>query len=127
MLLVPFSVHDHSYEIACDAPVFYESEGTPYSQGAGKLCSAERDWPELLAIGLLAVPPAIAGAALFTSGSARKRSSARVFAVLEMQKSEERARRKTRPDSGRRAPRPPNSTWHARWCSTRHQRLNRRA
>ncbi|MFD6274800.1 hypothetical protein ACFWFI_04355 [Streptomyces sp. NPDC060209] len=96
LLLMPFSVHDYQDEIACDAPVFYDSESTSYSQGAGKLCSAERDWPELLALGFLAVPPAIAGAALFTSGSARKRASAHVFRILEMQESEERARQKTR-------------------------------
>ncbi|MBM7439383.1 hypothetical protein [Streptomyces sp. HB132] len=96
MLLVPFGVHDSRDEIACDAPVFHGSEGAAYSQGAERLCSAERDWPELLTIGLLAVPPAIVGAALFTSGSARKRASSHVFRILEMQESEERARRKTR-------------------------------
>ncbi|MFF2730317.1 hypothetical protein ACFVS9_20780 [Streptomyces sp. NPDC058008] len=97
LLLMPFTVHDYADEIACDAPVFYESESTPYSQGAGKLCSAARDWPELLAIGVLAVPPAIVGAALFTSGSSRKRASAHVFRVLEMQESEDRAKQKRRP------------------------------
>jgi hypothetical protein len=86
-------------EIACEAPVFYDSESTSYSQGAGKLCSMERDWPELLGIGFLAVPPAVAGAALFTSGSARKRASSHVFRILEMQEAEERARRKARPES----------------------------
>lgn len=94
LLLIPFSVDDYHDEIACEAPVFYDSESTPYSEGAGKLCSAERDWPELLGIGALAVPPAVAGAALFTSGSARKRASAHVFRILEMQESEERARQK---------------------------------
>ncbi|MFE5240243.1 MULTISPECIES: hypothetical protein [unclassified Streptomyces] len=99
LLLIPFSVHDFQDEIACDAPVFYDSESTSYSQGAGKLCSAERDWPELLGIGFLAVPPAVAGAALFTSGSARKRASSHVFRILEIQESEERARQKARTKS----------------------------
>ncbi|MFE4214477.1 hypothetical protein [Streptomyces sp. NPDC056844] len=94
LLLIPFSVDDYHDEVACEAPVFYDSESTPYSEGAGKLCSAERDWPELLGLGALAVPPAVAGAALFTSGSARKRASAHVFRILEMQESEERARQK---------------------------------
>ncbi|MFJ8857828.1 hypothetical protein ACIRD8_05270 [Streptomyces sp. NPDC102451] len=99
LLLIPFSVDDYHDEIACEAPVFYDGERTPYSEGAGKLCSVERDWPELLGIGALAVPPAVAGAALFTSGSARKRASAHVFRILEIQESEERARRKkARPD-----------------------------
>ncbi|MFC9606284.1 hypothetical protein ACFTTN_22835 [Streptomyces niveus] len=98
LLLIPFSTHHYHDEIACEAPVFYNSESTSYSQGAGKRCSAERDWPELLGLGFLAVPPAIAGAALFTSGSVRKRASAHVFRILEMQESEERARQKmTRP------------------------------
>ncbi|MGW1812649.1 hypothetical protein ACWCQM_03565 [Streptomyces sp. NPDC002125] len=99
LLLIPFTVHDYQDEIACDAPVFYDSESTSYSQGAGKLCSVERDWPELLGIGFLAVPPAVAGAALFVSGSARKRASSHVFRILEMQESEERARQKVRPQS----------------------------
>ncbi|MFD6275038.1 hypothetical protein ACFWFI_05620 [Streptomyces sp. NPDC060209] len=94
LLLIPFTVQDYQDEIACEAPVFYNSESTSYSQGAGKLCSTERDWPELLAIGFLAVPPAIAGAALFTSGSARKRASAHVFRILELQEIEKRARQK---------------------------------
>ncbi|MFE9362376.1 hypothetical protein ACFYNN_06000 [Streptomyces sp. NPDC006978] len=97
LLLIPYSVHDYHDEIACEAPVFYDSESTSYSQGAGKLCSMERDWPELLGLGFLAVPPAVAGAALFTSGSARKRASAHVFRILEMQESEERAQQKARP------------------------------
>ncbi|MFJ4837803.1 hypothetical protein [Streptomyces sp. NPDC088746] len=97
LLLIPFTVHHFQDEISCEAPVFYDSESTSYSQGAGKLCSAERDWPELLGIGFLAVPPAVAGAALFTSGSARKRASSHVFRILEMQESEERARQKARP------------------------------
>lgn len=79
LLLIPFTVQEQwsTEEIACEAPVFYDSESTPYSQGAGKLCSMERDWPELVAIGFLAVPPAVAGAALFTSGSARRCRSPR--------------------------------------------------
>lgn len=97
LLLMPFSVHDYHDEIACEAPVFYDSESSAYGQGTGKLCSAERDWPELLGLGFLAVPPAVAGAALFTSGSARKRASAHVFRILEMQESEERARQRVRP------------------------------
>ncbi|MFC8228570.1 hypothetical protein [Streptomyces sp. NPDC057287] len=98
LLLMPFSVDSDSFgEIACDAPVFYDSEATPYSQSTPKLCVAERDWPELLALGALAVPPAVAGAALFVSGSARKRVSGHVFRILEMQDSEERARQKARP------------------------------
>ncbi|MFI6084978.1 hypothetical protein ACIBBB_29110 [Streptomyces sp. NPDC051217] len=98
LLLIPFSVHYYHDEIACEAPVFYNSESTSYSQGAGKLCSAERDWPELLGLGFLSVPPAVAGAALFSSGSACKRASGHVFRILEMQESEERARQKmTRP------------------------------
>lgn len=95
LLLIPFSTHYYHDEIACEAPVFHSSESTSYSQGAAKRCSAERDWPELLGIGFLAVPPAIAGAALFTSGSARKRASAHVLLILEMRESEERARQKT--------------------------------
>ncbi|WP_432105014.1 hypothetical protein [Streptomyces sp. bgisy091] len=97
LLMIPFTVHDYQDEIACEAPVFHDSESTSYSQGAGKLCSAERDWPELLALGLLAVPPAVAGAALFTSGSARKRASSHVFRILEMQDSQERARQRAQP------------------------------
>lgn len=93
LLLIPFSVYDYDDEIACEAPVFYDSESTSYSEGAGKLCSAERDWPELLGLGFLAVPPAVADAAMFTSGSARTRASAHVFRILAMQESEERARR----------------------------------
>lgn len=99
LLLVPFSVEDSSFdEIACDAPVFHDSANTPYSESAPERCVAERDWPELLALGVLAVPLAVAGAALFTSGSSRKRASAHVFRVLEMQESEERARLKARRD-----------------------------
>lgn len=94
LLLTPFSVHHYRDEFECEVPVFYSSESTSYSQGAQKRCSAERDWPELLGLGILAVPPTIAGAALFTSGSARKRASAHVLLILEMQESEERARRK---------------------------------
>ncbi|MGW0788101.1 hypothetical protein ACWD04_07560 [Streptomyces sp. NPDC002911] len=97
LLLMPFSVHDHHDEIACDAPIFHDSESRTYSQGTGRLCAVERDWPELLGLGVLAVPPAVAGAALFTSGSARKRASAHVFRILEMQESDERARQKARP------------------------------
>ncbi|MFE2021421.1 hypothetical protein ACFW9O_25580 [Streptomyces sp. NPDC059499] len=97
LLSMPFTVHDYQDEIACEAPLFYESESTSYSEGTPRLCSVERDWPDLLAIGFLAVPPAVAGAALFTSGSARKRSSAHVFRILEMQDSEDRARQKARP------------------------------
>lgn len=96
LLLMPFSVQEYQDEIACDAPLFHNSDGTSYSEGALKPCSAERDWPDLLAIGFLAVPPAVAGAALYTSGSARKRASAHVFRILEMQESEERARQKAR-------------------------------
>ncbi|WP_405614692.1 hypothetical protein [Streptomyces sp. NBC_01508] len=95
LLLIPFSVEYYSDEIACEAPVFYDSESTSYSQGAAKRCSAARDWPELLGLGFLAVPPGIAGAALFTSGSARTRTSAHVLRILEMRESEERARQKT--------------------------------
>lgn len=97
LLLVPFSVNSGIHdEIACDAPVFYDSTSTSYSQGTGQLCSSERDWPELLGLGFLAVPPAVAGAALFTSGSARKRASAHVFRILETQESEERAQQRAR-------------------------------
>jgi hypothetical protein len=99
LLLIPYTAQAQwsSKEIACEAPVYYDSESSSYSQGAGKLCSMERDWPELVGIGFLAVPPAVAGAALLTSGSARKRASAHVFRILEMQESEERARRKAQP------------------------------
>ncbi|MFE7753416.1 hypothetical protein [Streptomyces sp. NPDC057428] len=97
LLFMPFTVHDYQDEIACEAPVFYDDESTSYSRGTWKQCGAERDWPELLAIGLLAVPPAVAGAALFTNGSARKHATTHVFRVLEMQESEERARQKRRP------------------------------
>lgn len=98
LLLIPFTVHHYHDEIACEAPVFYSGESTSYSEGAAGRCSAERDWPELLGVGFLAVPPAVVGAALFTSGSARRRASAHVFQVLETQDSEERARKKmTRP------------------------------
>ncbi|WP_406148553.1 hypothetical protein [Streptomyces sp. NBC_01012] len=96
LLLIPFSVPHYNDEVACDAPVFYDSESSSYSQGAGDLCSAQRDWPELLGIGVLAVPPAVAGAALVTSGSARKRASAHVFRVLELQESQERAQQRAR-------------------------------
>ncbi|MER5553620.1 hypothetical protein ABT001_18450 [Streptomyces sp. NPDC002793] len=97
LLLVPFTVQDGVFdEVACEAPLFHDSadttddKDTPYSEDVHRLCAVERDWPELLGIGILAVPPAVAGAALFTSGSARKRASAHVFRVLEMQESDER-------------------------------------
>ncbi|MFB8027449.1 hypothetical protein ACFQ6U_24030 [Streptomyces sp. NPDC056465] len=98
LLLMPFTVESSFGEIDCDAPVFYTSESTPYSESTPTLCVARRDWPELLALGIFAVPPAVAGAALFTSGSTRKRASAHVFRILEMQDSEERARQRARPD-----------------------------
>lgn len=96
LLLVPFSVYEYRDEIACDAPLFPDRADSAYSTSTHKLCAAERDWPELLGVGFLAVPPAVAGAALFTGGSARKRASAHVFRILELQESEERARQKAR-------------------------------
>ncbi|MFG2172494.1 hypothetical protein ACGFMO_14130 [Streptomyces niveus] len=95
LLLIPFTVHHYQDEIECEAPVFYSSESTSYSEGEAGRCSAARDWPELLGIGVLAVPPAVVGAALVTGGSARRRASDHVFQILEMQGSEERARKKT--------------------------------
>ncbi|MFD6332520.1 hypothetical protein ACFWGI_23510 [Streptomyces niveus] len=95
LLLIPFTVHHYQDEIECEAPVFYSSERTSYSEGEAGRCSAARDWPELVGVGVLAVPPAVVGAALFTGGSARRRASAHVFQILEMRDSEERARKKT--------------------------------
>lgn len=91
LLLVPFTVNDYQREVSCESLVFYDGSTASYAQD----CLAEREWPELLALGALSVPPAVAGAALFTSGSTRKQASAHALRVIELQQSEERAKRKS--------------------------------
>ncbi|MFF3731700.1 hypothetical protein ACFYXM_15600 [Streptomyces sp. NPDC002476] len=89
LLLAPYTVHSYSYDLECDSPV-----ADSHFRSSSPRCGSARDWPELMLILALSVPPAVAGTALCVSGSTRKQTSAHVFAVIEMQKSEERLRNK---------------------------------
>ncbi|MFC9249101.1 hypothetical protein ACFT7S_35240 [Streptomyces sp. NPDC057136] len=89
LLLAPFTMASYQHDVECEAPI-----SATYAPDEGSFCGSERDWPELLGILSLSVPPAVTGAALLVSGSTRRRTSTHVLQVLEMQASEERARNK---------------------------------
>ncbi|EFE76729.1 hypothetical protein K7395_14080 [Streptomyces filamentosus] len=90
LLLAPYTVASSpSRDLECESPLAHGRSHTSPS-----LCAGERDWPELVGILALSVPTAVAGAALVVSGTSRRRTSAHVFAILEMQASEVRARGK---------------------------------
>ncbi|MEU3216504.1 hypothetical protein ACF1BP_07385 [Streptomyces sp. NPDC014735] len=89
LLLAPYTVHSRTGTLECDSPVADSS-----FQNTSSRCGPERDWPELMLIFALSVPPAVAGTALCVSGSTRRQTTAHIFEVIEMQKSEERLRAK---------------------------------
>ncbi|MFF9350995.1 hypothetical protein [Streptomyces sp. NPDC014734] len=88
LLLAPYSVHHYGNTLECESPV---AGSSPNDRSR---CGREREWPELMLILALSVPPAVAGTALVVSGHTRKQTSAHVFQVLEFMASEERARAK---------------------------------
>ncbi|WP_103531572.1 hypothetical protein [Streptomyces sp. SM11] len=91
LLLAPYTVPSSSptRDLECESPLEHGGSHTRPS-----LCAGEREWPELVGILALSVPTAVAGAALVVSGTSRRRTSAHVFEILEMQASEERTRAK---------------------------------
>ncbi|MFI1223025.1 MULTISPECIES: hypothetical protein [unclassified Streptomyces] len=89
LLLVPYSVPSHIRDVECGSPL--ENGG---SHNSRSVCAGQREWPELVGLLALSVPTTAVGAALIVSGTSRRRISAHVFEVLEMQASEERARSK---------------------------------
>ncbi|WP_327269259.1 hypothetical protein OG233_18235 [Streptomyces sp. NBC_01218] len=89
LLTVPTSVESGSREVECDAPI-----SSVYSPGSRNVCADERQWPEFVGILGLAVPFGVTGAALWVSGSTRRRTTAHVLRLLEIQESEERSRAK---------------------------------
>lgn len=89
LLLVPYTVNYGRGTLECESPVASSS-----FQNDRSLCGQERDWPELMLLLALSVPTAVAGTALCVSGAMRNQISTHVFAVIEMQKSEERLRSK---------------------------------
>ncbi|WP_327176307.1 hypothetical protein OG599_14050 [Streptomyces sp. NBC_01335] len=89
LLLVPFGVtSDGGREIDCGAPV-----SETYSPDSPSVCAGERQWPELVGVLGLSVPFAVTGAALWVSGSSRRRTAEHVLRVLELQESGERSGR----------------------------------
>ncbi|MFF2410346.1 hypothetical protein [Streptomyces sp. NPDC058092] len=57
-------------------------------------CEMITEWPKQLAILAISAPLSVCGAALLVGGSVRRQTSAHVFQVIEMQRSEERSRSK---------------------------------
>lgn len=57
-------------------------------------CTLITAWPRQLTILAASVPLSVAGAALLVGGSVRRQTSAHVLRIIELQKSEDRARTK---------------------------------
>lgn len=58
-------------------------------------CPVVAEWPELFGILAASVPLSVIGGALFVGGAVRRQTSAHVLRIIEMERSEERARQKT--------------------------------
>ncbi|MGW1186760.1 hypothetical protein [Streptomyces sp. NPDC002559] len=70
-----------------------DSEGA-YCYGGMSVCRVESDVPKQLTLLGISAPLSVLGAGLLVAGSVRRQTSAHVFEVIEMQKSEERSREK---------------------------------
>ncbi|WP_326767088.1 hypothetical protein OG978_23400 [Streptomyces sp. NBC_01591] len=58
------------------------------------MCEVDTDVPKQLTLLGISAPLSVLGAGLLVAGSVRRQTSAHVFEVIEMQKSEERSRQK---------------------------------
>ncbi|MEU0627173.1 hypothetical protein [Streptomyces sp. NPDC005989] len=61
--------------------------------GRSSVCEVESDVPKGLTVLGISAPLSVLGAGLLVAGSVRRQTSAHVFEVIEMQKSEERSRK----------------------------------
>ena len=72
----------------------WEQDDTLYCFRASSVCELDSTMPKQLILLSLSAPLSVAGSALLVAGSVRRQTTAHVLRVIEMQQSEERARRK---------------------------------
>ncbi|MEU2667761.1 hypothetical protein ABZ622_02670 [Streptomyces sp. NPDC007164] len=63
-------------------------------RGMSSACEVDTGLPKQLTVLGISAPLSVAGAGLLVAGTVRRQTSAHVFEVIEMQKSEERSREK---------------------------------
>lgn len=71
-----------------------DQDGMRCYVGRSSVCEVESDVPKGLTVLGISAPLSVLGAGLLVAGSVRRQTSAHVFEVIEMQKSEERSREK---------------------------------
>jgi hypothetical protein len=74
--------------------LLWDQDDTLYCFRASSVCELDSTMPKQLILLSLSAPLSVAGSALLVAGSVRRQTTAHVLRVIEMQQSEERARRK---------------------------------
>lgn len=84
LLFTPYSAGQAGGSPAsCESPFFADRRDANERAAEGSRCVAERDWPELLAVLGASVPIAVAGTALFTTGSISIRLNRHMSEVVD--------------------------------------------
>ncbi|MFG2355096.1 hypothetical protein [Streptomyces sp. NPDC048521] len=87
LLLTPYTVDRHpddQYPDTCESRLLTDRGTANEGPYKGDYCANERDWPEVVMILGLSLPPSIAGVALFTTGTVSRRMSAHAEAMREL-------------------------------------------
>ncbi|WNI23175.1 hypothetical protein [Streptomyces sp. ITFR-16] len=74
--------------------LLWDQDDTLYCFRASSVCELDTTLPKELTLLAVSAPLSVAGTGLLVGGSVRRQTSAHVLQVIEMQKSEERARAK---------------------------------
>lgn len=84
LLFTPYSVEQgNGAPASCESPFFTDRRDANEAAAEGGRCAAGRDWPELLAVLGASVPTAVAGTALFTTGTTSLRLNRHMSEVVD--------------------------------------------